>query len=55
MLAAGGFVSSTAGVHAEQPDSALSAIVLAFSLAPAVLVAASLLLLRRYQEPEVSP
>ncbi|RIK17567.1 MAG: MFS transporter [Acidobacteria bacterium] len=55
MLAAGGFVSSAAGVRAEQPDTALTAIVLAFSLAPAVLVAASLLLLRRYQEPEVSP
>lgn len=55
MLAAGGFVSSAAGVRAEQPGSALSAIVIAFSLAPAVLVAGSLLLLRRYQEPEVCP
>ncbi|AXH96476.1 MFS transporter [Ornithinimicrobium avium] len=54
MLALGGFVSSAAGVPAEQPPAALSAVVLAFSVAPAVLVAVSLVLLRRYEEPEVA-
>jgi Na+/melibiose symporter-like transporter len=47
-LAAGGYVSSTGGYHPVQPGSALTAITLGFSLLPAVLVAASLLPLRRY-------
>ena len=55
MLAAGGFVSSGAGQTAAQPPSAQTAIVLAFSAVPALLVIVSLVLLRRYQEPEVAP
>ena len=48
VLASGGYVSST-GAGAGQPDSAVTAIALGFSLLPAVLVAASLLVLRRYR------
>ena len=47
ILAVGGYVSSTDHV-AEQPGSALTAIALGFSIVPAVLVAASMLFLRRY-------
>ena len=47
ILAAGGYVSSTDG-DATQPDSALSAIVLGFSVLPALLVLLSLLWLVRY-------
>lgn len=47
VLATGGYVSST-DASAHQPDSALTAIALGFSLVPAVLVALSLLLLSRY-------
>ncbi len=47
VLAAGGYRSSTTGDVA-QPDSALTAIVLGFSLLPAALTALSLLWLRRY-------
>ncbi|MCL3817706.1 MFS transporter [Aeromicrobium wangtongii] len=47
VLAIGGYVSSTDG-SAEQPDSALTAIALGFSVVPAVLIAASMLFLRRY-------
>lgn len=47
VLAAGGYVSSTTGGTA-QPDSALTAIVLGFSLLPAALVLLSLLSLRGY-------
>lgn len=47
-LAAGGYISS-AGAHITQPDSALTAIVLGFSIIPAVLIAVSLVLLRRYR------
>ncbi|WP_121257851.1 MFS transporter [Nocardioides ferulae] len=47
ILAAGGYVSSTDG-EAAQPDSALTAIVLGFSVLPAVLVLASLFWLARY-------
>lgn len=53
-LAAGGFQSSSAAVSVAQPESAQVAIVLAFSALPAVLVAASLLVLRHYREPVAS-
>jgi glycoside/pentoside/hexuronide:cation symporter, GPH family len=48
VLALGGYVSSTDS-SAVQPQSAVTAITLGFSLVPAVLVAASLLLLARYR------
>jgi Na+/melibiose symporter-like transporter len=48
VLALGGYVSSTDS-SAAQPDSAVTAITLGFSLVPAVLVAASLVLLARYR------
>ena len=47
VLALGGYVSSTSG-DAVQPDSAVTAIVLGFSLLPAVLTLLSLVWLRRY-------
>jgi GPH family glycoside/pentoside/hexuronide:cation symporter len=47
-LAATGYVSSRAGQDVAQPESAVLGIVLAFSVLPAVLVALSLLTLRRY-------
>jgi len=46
-LALGGYRSSTSG-SVTQPDSALTAIVLGFSVLPAVLTLLSLLWLRRY-------
>jgi glycoside/pentoside/hexuronide:cation symporter, GPH family len=60
VLALGGYVSSTSG-DAAQPSSALTAIVLGFSLLPAALILVSLVFLRRYtldaatveNEPEV--
>ena len=48
VLAAGGYVSSSDS-SATQPDSAVTAIVLGFSLLPAVLVVCSLLALRGYR------
>lgn len=48
MLAATGYVSSVAGIDAVQPDAAITGIVLSFSILPAVLMALSLLPLRRY-------
>jgi GPH family glycoside/pentoside/hexuronide:cation symporter len=48
ILAATGYVSSTAGETVVQPDAAITGIVVSFSLAPAVLIALSLLSLRRY-------
>ena len=48
VLALGGYVSST-GSAVVQPDSAVTAIALGFSLVPAVLVAVSLLALRGYR------
>ncbi|WP_256842608.1 MFS transporter [Ornithinimicrobium cryptoxanthini] len=51
LLALGGFRSSTADEVVTQPGSALALIVLAFSLIPALLVGASLLVLRRYRDP----
>ncbi|GAA1476762.1 MFS transporter [Nocardioides aestuarii] len=47
VLAAGGYVASTTG-GTDQPDSALTAITLGFSLLPAALVLLSLLWLRSY-------
>lgn len=55
LLAAGGFRSSTGDVVLTQPDSAHLLIVLAFSLIPAALVGASLLVLRAYRDPIPSP
>ncbi|GEL95022.1 MFS transporter [Cellulomonas composti] len=49
LLALTGFVSSTGDATAAQPDSALTGIVVAFSLLPAVLVGLSLLPLSRYR------
>ncbi|MDR6143963.1 GPH family glycoside/pentoside/hexuronide:cation symporter [Microbacterium foliorum] len=48
-LAATGYVSSVAGTTMQQPDAAITGIVLAFSILPALLMAASLLTLRRYR------
>ena len=48
-LAATGYVSSVAGTTTQQPDAAITGIVLAFSILPALLMAASLLTLRRYR------
>jgi GPH family glycoside/pentoside/hexuronide:cation symporter len=47
VLAIGGYVSSTDS-SAVQPDSALDAIALGFSIVPAALIAVSMLFLRRY-------
>ncbi|MFK5633716.1 MFS transporter [Ornithinimicrobium sp. LYQ103] len=51
LLSVTGFRSSAADTVVTQPDAALAAIVVAFSVLPAVLVGVSLLVLRRYQEP----
>lgn len=48
ILAATGYVSSIAGETVVQPDAAITGIVVSFSLAPAALIALSLLALRRY-------
>ena len=53
VLAVGGYVSSTDSTAA-QPDSAVTAIGLGFSLVPAVLVALSLLMLTRYRLDETA-
>lgn len=50
LLAVSGFVSSTDDEVVAQPESAVTAIALAFSLLPAVLVGVSLLLLRGYDD-----
>ena len=50
ILAIGGFVSSSGDTAVGQPDSALTAIALAFSPVPALLVAFSLLFLRGYRD-----
>ncbi|WP_136057395.1 MFS transporter [Microbacterium sp. K24] len=47
-LAATGYVSTVAGASVQQPDAAITGIVLSFSILPAALMAASLLALRRY-------
>jgi Na+/melibiose symporter-like transporter len=48
ILAVTGYVSSTAGQHVEQPDAAITGIVLSFSVVPALLIAGSLATLARY-------
>ena len=48
VLAASGFVSSSADERVVQPDSAVTGLVLGFSLLPALLVLLSLPVLRRY-------
>ncbi|HKP06538.1 MAG TPA: MFS transporter [Microbacterium sp.] len=48
ILAATGYVSSTGTQVVQQPDAAITGIVLSFSLAPAVLIALSLVTLARY-------
>lgn len=48
-LAATGYVSTVAGAISEQPDAAVAGIVWSFSILPAVLMGASLLVLRRYR------
>lgn len=52
IIAAGGYVSSSAETDVTQPASALTAIALGFSLVPAALIALSLLLLRGYRLEE---
>ena len=51
VLALGGYVSST-NAAAAQPDSAHLAVALGFTLLPALLVALSLVVLRRYRLEE---
>ena len=48
ILAMTGYVSRAAGQIVEQPDAAVTGIVVSFSLAPAVLIALSLVALARY-------
>ncbi|MGV2903869.1 MFS transporter [Microbacterium sp. AGC62] len=48
-LAATGYISTVAGATVEQPEAAITGIVLSFSILPAVLMAASLLTLRHYR------
>ncbi|MDC5696028.1 MFS transporter [Intrasporangium calvum] len=55
VLALGGYVSSSAGSASGQTDSAVTAIVVGFSLVPAVLVALSLLALRAYPGDALGP
>lgn len=53
VIALGGYQSSTAGADVDQGDAARTAIRIGFALVPAVLVALSLLTLRRYRLDEV--
>ncbi|KUP95696.1 MFS transporter [Thermobifida cellulosilytica] len=55
LLAATGFVSSTAGTEAAQPASALAGIVAGISVLPALLVLASIPFVRRYDLAEEDP
>jgi Na+/melibiose symporter-like transporter len=48
-LAATGYVSTVAGATTQQPDAAITGIVLSFSILPAALMAASLSTLSRYR------
>ena len=48
-LAMTGYVSTVAGAVVDQPDEAITGIVLSFSILPAALMAASLLTLRHYR------
>jgi Na+/melibiose symporter-like transporter len=52
VLALGGFISSTSGVEVDQPTSATNAIAIGFGLVPALLMLASLPVLRRYRLTE---
>jgi Na+/melibiose symporter-like transporter len=52
VLALGGFVATTSGTTAEQPQSALTAIALGFGALPALLMLVSLPVLRRYSLTE---
>jgi len=54
VLALTGFVSSTADEVVQQPELAITGVLLAFSLVPAVLTGLSLLLLRRYDAAGIS-
>ncbi len=49
VLAVTGYIESTAEIVPVQPDSAVLGIALAFSLVPAVLMGASLLVFRGYR------
>lgn len=48
-LALGGFVSSTAGQKVTQPDSALTALMVGFTLLPAALMVVAMVFQRRYR------
>lgn len=48
-LATTGYISTVAGATVEQPAAAVTGIVLSFSILPAVLMVASMLVLRRYR------
>ena len=48
ILAVTGYISSTADQTVMQPDAAVVGIVVSFSIAPAILVALSLITLARY-------
>ena len=48
-LAATGYVSTVAGAASTQPGTAVTGIVLSFSILPAILMAASIVTLRRYR------
>lgn len=48
ILAVTGYVSSTAGATVTQPDAAVTGIIISFSVAPAMLLALSLITLARY-------
>jgi GPH family glycoside/pentoside/hexuronide:cation symporter len=53
VLSLGGFVSSQADEQVAQPDSAVTAILVAFTVVPAALLLISLPLVRAYRLPEV--
>ncbi len=53
VLSVGGFVSSQADQQVDQPDSAVTAILVAFTLVPAALLLISLPLVRAYRLPEI--
>ncbi|WP_232835601.1 MFS transporter [Actinocorallia populi] len=48
VLAVGGFVSTTEGRHVAQPDSALTALIVGFTLVPAAIMVAAVAFQRRY-------
>lgn len=55
MLQVSGYVSSATGEAAVQDDTARLGVLLGFTLVPAVLVGASVVLLRRYDDATVNP